>query len=65
MPKPGYVIAIPQWNWMVSTGLYLDDVDCALRWMPDGCPWAPSLSAGPMYPTASPHDHATLPLRQQ
>jgi two-component system NarL family sensor kinase len=31
MPKLGYVNAIPQWNWMVGTGLYLDDVDRALQ----------------------------------
>lgn len=25
-PKLGYVVALPRWNWMVGTGLYLDDV---------------------------------------
>ncbi|MBS0340408.1 MAG: cache domain-containing protein [Proteobacteria bacterium] len=25
-PKLGYVIALPRWNWMVGTGLYLDDI---------------------------------------
>jgi two-component system NarL family sensor kinase len=26
-PKLGYVVALPRWNWMVGTGLYLDDID--------------------------------------
>ncbi|SFD81739.1 cache domain-containing protein [Paracidovorax konjaci] len=26
-PKLGYVIALPHWNWMVGTGLYLDDIE--------------------------------------
>ena len=30
-PKLGYVVAIPQWNWMIGTGIYLDDVDEALH----------------------------------
>jgi two-component system NarL family sensor kinase len=25
-PKLGYVVALPRWNWMVGTGLYLDDI---------------------------------------
>ena len=25
-PKLGYVTALPRWNWMVGTGLYLDDI---------------------------------------
>ncbi|WP_428852022.1 cache domain-containing protein [Imbroritus primus] len=29
--KLGYVVAIPQWNWMMGTGIYLDDVDAALQ----------------------------------
>lgn len=29
--KLGYVVAIPQWNWMMGTGIYLDDVDVALQ----------------------------------
>ncbi|MBP1205249.1 two-component system NarL family sensor kinase [Duganella sp. 1411] len=28
--KLGYVIAMPQWGWMMGTGIYLDDVDRAL-----------------------------------
>ncbi len=28
--KLGYVIAMPQWGWMMGTGIYLDDVDQAL-----------------------------------
>ncbi|MET0322404.1 MAG: cache domain-containing protein, partial [Duganella sp.] len=28
--KLGYVIALPQWGWMMGTGIYLDDVDRAL-----------------------------------
>jgi two-component system NarL family sensor kinase len=29
-PKLGYVIPMPRWNWMMGTGIYLDDVDEAL-----------------------------------
>ncbi|MGO4380795.1 cache domain-containing protein [Pseudoduganella sp. RAF53_2] len=29
-PKLGYVVAIPEWGWMMGTGIYLDDVDAAL-----------------------------------
>ena len=29
--KLGYVVAIPQWNWMMGTGIYLDDVEAALQ----------------------------------
>jgi two-component system, NarL family, sensor kinase len=29
-PKLGYVVALPQWGWMLGTGIYLDDVDTAL-----------------------------------
>ena len=28
-PKLGYVVEIPQWGWMVGTGLYRDDIDAA------------------------------------
>ena len=31
VPKLGYVEPIPQWGWMVGTGLYLDDVEQTLR----------------------------------
>ncbi len=26
-PKLGYVTTLPRWNWMVGTGLYLDDIE--------------------------------------
>lgn len=29
-PKLGYVVKLEKWNWMLGTGLYLDDVDAAL-----------------------------------
>ena len=29
-PKLGYVIPMPNWHWMMGTGIYLDDVDAAL-----------------------------------
>lgn len=29
-PKLGYVVALPRWNWMVGTGLYLDDIDATM-----------------------------------
>ena len=29
-PKLGYVTALPRWNWMVGTGLYLDDIEAAM-----------------------------------
>jgi two-component system NarL family sensor kinase len=29
-PKLGYVVALPRWNWMVGTGLYLDDIRAAI-----------------------------------
>jgi two-component system NarL family sensor kinase len=28
-PKLGYVTEIPQWDWMIGTGLYRDDIDSA------------------------------------
>ena len=29
-PKLGYVLQVPRWNWVIGTGLYLDDVEQAL-----------------------------------
>ena len=29
-PKLGYVMPLPEWGWMLGTGIYLDDVDAAL-----------------------------------
>jgi two-component system NarL family sensor kinase len=29
-PKLGYVVPVANWNWMMGTGIYLDDVDAAL-----------------------------------
>lgn len=29
-PKLGYVVGLPQWGWIIGTGIYLDDVDAAL-----------------------------------
>lgn len=29
-PKLGYVVALPEWNWMIGTGLYLDGIQAAL-----------------------------------
>lgn len=29
-PKLGYVISLPRWNWMLGTGLYLDDIHATL-----------------------------------
>jgi two-component system, NarL family, sensor kinase len=29
-PKLGYVVKLEKWNWMLGTGLYLDDVDATL-----------------------------------
>ncbi len=29
-PKLGYVVPLARWNWMIGTGIYLDDVDAAL-----------------------------------
>ncbi|MFM8901639.1 MAG: cache domain-containing protein, partial [Burkholderiales bacterium] len=29
-PKLGYVIGLPKWNWMLGTGIYLDDVEATL-----------------------------------
>jgi len=29
--KLGYVVAVPQWGWMLGTGFYRDDIDLALR----------------------------------
>ncbi|OWY36116.1 cache domain-containing protein [Herbaspirillum aquaticum] len=29
-PKLGYVIALPRWDWVIGTGIYLDDVEAAL-----------------------------------
>jgi two-component system NarL family sensor kinase len=30
-PKLGYVTALPRWNWMVGTGLYLDDIEATMQ----------------------------------
>ncbi|MBB3176392.1 cache domain-containing protein [Variovorax sp. Sphag1AA] len=30
-PKLGYVTMLPRWNWMLGTGLYLDDIDTAMH----------------------------------
>ena len=30
-PKLGYVITLPRWNWMIGTGLYLDDIQVVLE----------------------------------
>lgn len=29
-PKLGYAVALPRWNWMIGTGLYLDDIQGTL-----------------------------------
>jgi len=31
VPKLGYVLTIPGWNWVIGTGIYLDDVQAALQ----------------------------------
>lgn len=31
VPKLGYVVSLERWGWMLGTGIYLDDVDTALR----------------------------------
>lgn len=31
VPKLGYVVAVPEWGWMLGTGIYLDDVESTLR----------------------------------
>lgn len=30
-PKLGYVVEVPEWGWMLGTGIYLDDVEQTLR----------------------------------
>ena len=30
-PKRGYVVGIPDWKWVVGTGVYVDDVDAAVK----------------------------------
>lgn len=30
-PKLSYILAIPEWRWIVGTGVYVDDVDTAVR----------------------------------
>ncbi|VTU27799.1 Signal transduction histidine-protein kinase/phosphatase DegS [Variovorax sp. PBL-H6] len=30
-PKLGYVTALPRWNWMLGTGLYLDDIQATMQ----------------------------------
>ncbi|MBU2707175.1 cache domain-containing protein [Zooshikella marina] len=27
MPKIGYVVSLPEWGWMVGSGIYIDDID--------------------------------------
>jgi len=29
-PKLGYVVAVPEWNWMLGTGLYLDGIEATM-----------------------------------
>jgi two-component system NarL family sensor kinase len=29
-PKLGYVVAVPEWNWMLGTGLYLDGIEVTM-----------------------------------
>ncbi len=29
-PKLGYAVGLPRWNWMLGTGLYLDDIETTL-----------------------------------
>jgi two-component system NarL family sensor kinase len=31
VPKLGYVVLLDKWNWVLGTGIYLDDVDAALK----------------------------------
>jgi two-component system NarL family sensor kinase len=30
VPKLGYVVALSRWNWMVGTGLYMDDIEATM-----------------------------------
>lgn len=36
VPKLGYVLTIPGWEWVIGTGIYLDDVQAALQAIEDG-----------------------------
>ncbi len=36
VPKLGYVLTIPGWDWVIGTGIYLDDVQAALQAIEDG-----------------------------
>lgn len=36
VPKLGFVALVPQWQWTIGTGLYLDDVEDALRRIDEG-----------------------------
>ncbi|MBU2711314.1 cache domain-containing protein [Zooshikella harenae] len=27
MPKIGYVVSLPEWGWMIGSGIYIDDID--------------------------------------
>ncbi|MDG0834477.1 histidine kinase [Pelomonas saccharophila] len=29
-PKLGYVVAVPEWNWMLGTGLYMDGIEATM-----------------------------------
>jgi two-component system NarL family sensor kinase len=31
VPKLGYVLTVPQWDWVIGTGIYLDDVQSTLQ----------------------------------
>lgn len=31
VPKLGYVVMLDRWGWMLGTGIYLDDIDAALK----------------------------------
>ncbi len=31
VPKLGYVVGVPEWEWIIGTGVYVDDVDKAVK----------------------------------
>lgn len=78
-PKLGYVVAVPEWNWMLGTGLYLDGIEATMTQLEHGARqnitatmlWVGAvavfgvalISAGALALNLSEHRHAEAKLR--
>ncbi|MFN3305061.1 MAG: cache domain-containing protein [Roseateles sp.] len=78
-PKLGYVVAVPEWGWMLGTGLYLDGIEATMAQLERGARenitatmlWVGAvavfgvalISAGALALNLSEHRHAEAKLR--